>query len=137
MNSNVFVFLILSLKIYLSELTKSYMKKVSDFDTNYILFSGFTTFEELRIDCCQKYNLGHSDGFGLMIEFLPLYPIMIDKSYDTLGIIKSLIKILLKITLFLFSLTPLPLLYRYHPVTKGNMALQTVTAFCPTWLIVH
>ncbi len=109
MNYSIFILLILSIKTDLSEPTKSYMKKITDVDTNYILFSGFTKFEELRIDCCQKYNLGHSDDFGVMLEFLPLYPIMIDRSYDTLGNKNFNLK---SIGVFIFSLAKLPLLSR-------------------------
>ena len=75
----------LSLKIDLRQSTKSYMTKVSDIHSDYILFSGFVTFEELIIDYTHKYNLGHTDNFGWLIVFLPSYPIMIDRSYDKVG----------------------------------------------------
>ena len=76
---------LLTLKVELRESKKSHMTKVFTLHANYILFSGFATFEDLRIDCCKKYDLGELDIFGLLIEFLPSYPIMIDRSYDIVG----------------------------------------------------
>ena len=80
-----FILIFSSLNINLRRSKESYMKKVSDIRANYILFSGFATFEELRIDCFQKYDLGKSDIFKLLVVFLPSYPIIIDSSYDTVG----------------------------------------------------
>ena len=87
MNHHWFAILVFltSLKIDLGRSTKSYMTKVLDIHSNYILFSGFVSFEELIIDHRHKYDLGKREPFGLLIVFVPSYPIMINHSYDLVG----------------------------------------------------
>ncbi len=64
---------------------KTYMKYVSaaGLYEEYILYEGFSKFEDLMVDCCKTLKLGKLDD--LLLVFIPSYPIMIDKSFDVIG----------------------------------------------------